>query len=319
MLDADTITARRRLKRSLLVWRIVAIGVVAIGLIGLGLAAAGPGFGKFSDHVARIKVEGLITGKRETLDLMTRLGKSQRVKAVIIHIDSPGGTTAGSEALYESIRELAGKKPVVAVMGSIATSGGYITAIATDHIVARGNTITGSIGVIFQWSELHQLLERLGIKVQEVKSGDLKAQPNMFNPVSEKARAVMEAMVTDSYDWFTGLVADRRALDTDVVRTLSDGRVYTGRQALDNKLIDAIGGEDKAKAWLVEEKKLSKKLKIMDWDPETTLAPTSLGVSIMRLLLSGLGLDETARTLEKVLRTERLKLDGLLSVWQPEG
>ena len=148
-----------------------------------------------TDHIARVRVEGLITGDRPFLKMLEKLEKADRVKAVIIDIDSPGGTTAGSEAIYEAVRKIAAKKPVVSVMGTIAASGGYITAIASDYIVARGNTITGSIGVIFQWAQIQKLLDTLGVQMQEVKSGDLKAEPNFFKPPSEKALAVANGMI----------------------------------------------------------------------------------------------------------------------------
>ena len=140
---------------------------------------------------------------------------------MILRIDSPGGTTAGSEAIYEEIRASSAKdKPVVAVMDTVAASGGYITAIAADHIVARGNTITGSIGVIFSFPEVSQLLDTLGIKMEEIKSGDLKAEPSPYKPVPEKAREVSKAMVQDGFEWFTGLVAERRKLPIEQVRML---------------------------------------------------------------------------------------------------
>ena len=170
-LDSDSIAARRRLRRSLSLWRIAAVLAAGLAILALAFTVGGDGLKRRTDHIARV-----------------------RVKAVIIDIDSPGGTTAGSEAIYEAIRKIAAKKPVVSVMGTIAASGGYITAIASDYIVARGNTITGSIGVIFQWAQLQKLLDTLGVQMQEVKSGDLKAEPNFFKPPSEKALAVANGM-----------------------------------------------------------------------------------------------------------------------------
>ena len=188
---------------------------------------------------------------------------------MILRIDSPGGTTAGSEAVYEAVRKISAKKPVVAVMDTVAASGGYITALAADHIVARGNTITGSIGVIFSFPEVSKLLDTVGIKMEELKSGELKAEPSPYKPVTEKVRAVSMEMVKDGYDWFTGLVAERRQLPMPRVVELSDGRVYTGRQALAVKLIDEIGGEEQAVAWLETEKKLAANLPIEDWKPRS--------------------------------------------------
>ena len=187
---------------------------------------------KLENHLARISISGLITGDQKTLDLLKEVGEANQVKGVILRIDSPGGTTAGSEAVYEAVRKISAKKPVVAVMDTVAASGGYITALAADRIVARGNTITGSIGVIFSFPEVSKLLDTVGIKMEELKSGELKAEPSPYKPVTEKARAVSMEMVRDGYDWFTGLVAERRQLPMPRVRELSDGRVYTGRQAV---------------------------------------------------------------------------------------
>ena len=184
--QAEVIVDRRQLKRRLTRWRILAILAV---LLALGsLFWSGGDFKKRFDHIARVHIDGLITGDQATLNLLDDLAKSTHVKGVIIRIDSPGGTTAGSEAIYEQIRKIAKDKPVVAVMDTVAASGGYITAIAADYIVARGNTITGSIGVIFSFPEISKLLDTLGIKMEEIKSGELKAEPSPYKPVSDRAR-----------------------------------------------------------------------------------------------------------------------------------
>ena len=138
--------------------------------------------------------------------------------------------------------------------GTIAASGGHVTAIASDYIVARGNTITGSIGIIFQWAQLHE--DARQPRRPDVRGHEWRArvEPNFFKLPSEKAIAVANSMIQDSFRWFTGLVIERRRLPADRVLVLSDGRAYTGRQALQEKLIDAIGGEDQALEWLRKEK-----------------------------------------------------------------
>jgi protease IV len=310
--EAELIVERRRLKRSLLLWRVLAFLVLAVAVAGLAYYS-GP-FGKnqaWQDHIARIRITGFISGDQATLNLLKDIAESDRVKGLIIRIDSPGGSTAGSEALYEAIREAAKKRPVVAVMDTVAASGGYITAIAADHIVARGNTITGSIGVIFQFPEFSGLLASLGIKMEEIKSGDMKAEPSLYKPVSEKARAVSALMVQDSFTWFTGLVAERRKLPIEQVRVLADGRVYTGRQALKEKLIDELGGEEKAVAWLVAEKKIPDGLEVRDWKAKPASDSGFLGFSLDGLGLRLFGLEGLANGAE--LR----RLDGLMSVWHP--
>ncbi len=311
--EAELIADRRKLKRKVTFWRVAAAALVVAGV----LAAAGAGggfqsFEKYKDHVARVSITGFISGDQPTLDLLEEIDKSDAVKAVILRIDSPGGSTAGSEALYEALIKAGKKKPIVAVMDTVAASGGYITAIAADHIVARGNTITGSIGVIFQFPEISKLLDTLGVKMEEIKSGELKAEPNPYKPVTEKARAAANVMVQDSFAWFTGLVAERRKIPLPQVLLLSDGRVYTGRQAVKEKLIDEIGGEEKATAWLSSEKNVSEDLPILDWQPKRPENLTGLGFSLLHAIMNGVGLGQFAPG------PDRPKLDGMLAVWHPD-
>ncbi len=307
--EAELIVDRRRLKRRLAGWRIAAV-LLAVAALGALLWTPG-GFKSYESHIARVRITGLITGDQPTLNLLGKIAASDKVKAVIVRIDSPGGTTAGSEAIYDAIRKIAEDRPVVAVMDTVAASGGYITAIATDHIVARGNTITGSIGVIFSFPEISRLLDTLGIKMEELKSGELKAEPSPYKPVSDKVRAVSMEMVKDGFDWFTGLVAERRGLPIERVRELADGRVYTGRQAIAVRLIDELGGEDKAIAWLESEKKIAANLDIVDWKADSSAGASGFGFSAAGIALEALGLGNLRTTVE------RARLDGLLVLWHP--
>jgi protease-4 len=309
MPDAELIVDRRRLKRRVTFWRIAAVLLAALGLGSL-LWTPG-GLAKFETHIARVHIDGLITGDQKTLDLIEQISKSAMVKAVILRIDSPGGTTAGSEALYEAIRKMARGKPVVAVMDTVAASGGYIVALAADHIVARGNTLTGSIGVIFSFPEVSKLLDTIGVKMEEIKSGELKAEPSPYKPVSPKAREVSNEMVQDSFAWFMGLVAERRKLTPERVRVLADGRVYTGRQAAQVQLVDEIGGEDKAVAWLQREKQIAPETKVVDWELSTNTDLSGLGFSIANGVLKAVGLSGLRQA------AEIAKLDGMLVLWHP--
>lgn len=310
--EAELIVDRRRLRRRLVLWRIVGCLAIIVALLALALGSTGfESLKKHREHIARIRVAGMITGDQATLDLLKEIRDSQSAKALIIRLDTPGGTTAGSEALYEAIRDIAKTRPVVAVMDTMAASGGYITAIAADHIVARGNTITGSIGVIFQWAEVSKLMDTLGVRMDEIKSGDLKAEPSPFKPITEKAREVSNSMVQDAFRWFTGLVAERRHLPMDRVLVLSDGRVYTGRQALAEKLVDDIGGEEKAVDWLVKDKKIGADLEVVEWEASDDDSSTGLGFSAVKQVLRALGLGSLAG------RANGVELDGLLALWHP--
>ena len=307
--DVERIFDRERLRKSRRRWRI--FGVLAILAILAGLAMRFAGETPVGDHIARISIDGIITGDEPTLELVRRVAKADNVKAVIVRIDSPGGTTSGSEALYEELRKIAAKKPVVAVMDTVAASGGYITAIAADHIVARGNTITGSIGVIFSFPEVSKLLDTLGIRMEEVKSGELKAEPTPYKPMSDKVRAVTNEMVQDSFTWFINLVAERRNMPESRARFLADGRVYTGRQAVKEGLVDKIGGEEEARAWLETEKNTAAGLDIVDWQRRQKFDTSTFGFSAGDALLRLFGLAPVKSA------AERASLSGLLVLWSP--
>jgi protease-4 len=298
-LDADHVVERRRLKRSLLFWRM--LGIAAI--VAVVVAAVG----KFDliqhqDHVARIVIEGLILEDQARDDMLKEIAGDDKAKALLVKINSPGGTYVGGEALYTSLRQVADSKPVVALMGTTATSAGYMTALASDHIVARSSTLTGSIGVILQTADITGLLDKIGIKPETVKSGALKAQPNPLEKFSPAARKATKAVVMDFYDQFVTLVSERRSLSKGRVLALADGRVFSGRQAKDNGLIDTIGAEPEARKWLAETHKIADSLPVKDVEVIHEDEPWR------DLLDSVVG---------KVLFSERLSLDGVISLWHP--
>ncbi len=315
-LDADNMIARRKMRRRVSFWRAVCVSLGIVTLVAVAYGSSGTGFslGKRGDHIARIRVEGMITGDTGTLEMLREIEKAKQVKALLVHIDSPGGTTAGSEAIYERLRVIARDRPVVAVMNTVAASGGYITAIGADHIVARGNTITGSIGVIFQWAQVRQLLSNIGITMQERKSGALKAEPNMFSDPTDEALAVTDEMIRDSFVWFTGLVKERRQLSAPQMTLISDGRVFTGRQALTAKLVDTLGGEDEAIDWLNAEYKIDKKMKVVDWQPAPAPGTGGLGLFGISTLARWLGFSAAVEAFE----ARTVELDGLLVLWHPD-
>ena len=262
---SDYLLDRRKLRRKLFFWRAAAFAVliVAAGALTWRLAG-GSGPSTLRPHIARITIDGIITGDRDTLKLIDDVAKSHAA-GVILSIESPGGTTTGAERLYEHIRKLSEKKPVVALVGGMAASGGYIAAMGADRIVAQGNSLVGSIGVLFQFPNVSKLLDTVGVKMEEVKSSPLKASPNGYEPTSPEARAALAALVKDSFDWFKDLVRERRAIEGGALDQVADGRVFTGRQALSLKLIDALGSEREAVAWLEEEKHVGKNLPVRDW------------------------------------------------------
>lgn len=319
-LDADQIVDRRRLRRKLTFWRVLTVLVVlaAIGAVAL-ISRQGSLASAASGSIARVTISGLIRGNQERVEALERLSNSA-AKAVIVHIDSPGGTTAGSEQLYDSLMRLKAKKPMVVVVDGLCASGGYIAALASDHIIAQSASLVGSIGVLVQYPNFTDLLKTIGVKVEDVKSSPLKAAPNGFEPTSPEARAALASIVMDSYEWFKGLVSNRRKLEGEALDKVSDGRVFTGRQAIDLKLIDQLGDERTAVAWLAKEKGIDPKTPVRNY----SLRPRFSEFSFLHLtavsLLQMAGLDGFARSLEQsgaFAAAERLNLDGVLALWHP--
>ena len=226
---ADDLIDRRRLRRKLTFWRVAALLVAVVALvIASAWAVRGDLAGTGAPHIAKVRIEGTITEDDELLERLETIRKSASVKGVILSIDSPGGTTAGGEAIFEAVRKLAADKPVVAQVGTLAASAGYMIASAADHIVARQSSIVGSIGVLVQFPDVTGLMDKIGVKLEEVKSSPLKAEPSPFNPTTEEERAMLRSMILDSYDWFVGLVDDRRPMTRSEVLALADGSVFTG-------------------------------------------------------------------------------------------
>jgi len=314
---ADDLIDRRRMRRKLTFWRVAALLVAVVALvIASAWAVRDDLAGTGAPHIAKVRIEGTIIEDDELLDRLESIRKSAAVKGVILSVDSPGGTTAGGEAIFEAVRKLAADKPVVAQVGTLAASAGYMIASAADHIVARQSSIVGSIGVLVQYPDITGLMDKIGVKLEEVKSSPLKAEPSPFNPTTEEERAMLRAMILDSYDWFVGLVDERRPMTRTEVLAVADGSVFTGRQAMQKKLVDELGGEDEAVGWLAG-KGVDGELEIVEWKAEEDswfLAPQSAAGILGKLM----GLPDQGAALLKALGGERLFLDGLLSVWQPE-
>jgi protease-4 len=298
---ADYLLDRRRLSRQVTTWRAIAFGVAALAVIGLGWRFAGSGAD--TAHIAKLRISGVITGDKATLDALSDIAKS-RARAVILDIDSPGGGTTGSEEIYDAIRRVAADKPTVAVVGSLGASGAYIAAIATDRIFVRQTSLIGSIGVLAQYPNVSGLLDKLGVKYESIKSSPLKAAPNGFEPTSDAARAAIAAVIEDSFAWFKDLVRQRRGMSEEELARVDDGRVFTGRQSLPLKLADALGGDTEATDWLVANKNVPKNLAVRDYTPGSRLG----GWRLTSLAETVLGAYWGAPVGPSV--------DGLVSIWQ---
>ena len=304
-LETDLLLDRRRLKRRLVFWRSLAVVILTVAVL-VGLRSAGIGFG--GPRVARLSVSGLITENPKLTEAVGKLADNPRIKALIVSIDSPGGSVAGGESLHDAIALVAAKKPVVAVMGGLAASAGYMIAVPANRIFAREATLTGSIGVIMETGEVSGLLGKLGITADAITSGPLKDQPSFTKPMSPEGREVLHGLVMDMYDQFVAMVATGRHLDPDRVRTLGDGRAYTGRQALRLGLIDAIGGEPEARQWLKTAKGVGTDLPVED--VSTTGLAGRVVAGSLGPMLGGLW---------KTLISQSVSLDGAWAVWQRSG
>jgi protease IV len=298
----DLLADRRRMKRRLSVWRALAVLLALGGLLLLGGWRLGPaGLG---GHLVRLSVEGTISDNRELTEAIAAAARDPLVRGMILSIDSPGGSVAGGEGLHDALASFRNDKPLVAVMRGTAASAGYMIAMPAGRIFARDSTLTGSIGVILQSFEVSELMRSLGVQAEMITSGALKGQPNPFRPLSPAGRAALEGVLGDMHAQFVAMVAAGRRMTPEQVAPLADGRVYTGRQALELKLVDAIGGEPEARAWLAAQHEIPAATPVRDLDPRGT-AERVLGFSL--------------RALVKSVVSEWLAIDGVRAVWQLPG
>lgn len=297
--DPDLLVDRRQLKRRLAFWRLLAFAAVAAAVVA-AFARLSPLPG--SSYIAVVNVDGIIVGDPYRERRIRDLAHDGAVAALVVRIDSPGGTTFGSEALYEAIRTVGETRPVVAVMDGVATSGGYMAALAAERILARESTITGSIGVVFEATNFAGLMEEIGVESELVRSAPLKAEPNPFGRMSPEARDATREIVDDLHRAFVGMVAERRRLSGREAADLADGRVYTGAMAVENGLVDGLGGVDEAVAWLEDEAGVAAGLRLSE------VSVRRPGGLIDRLV---------SAAFEKSVIAERLRLDGVVSLWHP--
>ncbi len=270
MVDADSVLTRMRLKRRLRFWRGCAVLVLFAGVVAALWTSSGAGKkGAFlpedQGYIARIVIDGIVTNRYEQQQAIRGIAKQEDVHGVIVHIDTPGGTAAGGEALYEALKALATEKPLVAVMGSMATSAGYMAALPAAHIMARRTSLTGSVGVLLQSPDVTELANKIGIKINHFKSGELKGSPSVTSPVTPQEEAMLQALINDSQAVFLSMVSEHRNLDEAAKEKMADGRVFTGMQAVANGLIDGIGGEVEARAWLQENHQLAEDIQIKEY------------------------------------------------------
>ena len=306
-LDADLLIDRRRLKRQVILWRVLAVLAVLAALLA-GLGTEGGVFGT-GPYVARLTVDGVIGNDDRLAARVRDLADDPQAKALIVAIDSPGGSVAGGEALHDAIAAVAAKKPVVAVMGGTAASAGYMIAVPAARIFARAGTLTGSIGVYLQGVNFSGLLNTLGIDAEVVKSGPLKDQPSLTEPLTPAGRQMLQGLVMSLYGQFVAMVAAGRHMDPAAVRQLADGRPYTGAQALKLGLIDALGGEHAARRWLATARGVPATLPVRPVAAPEGLAQRALAASFGPII----------QGFWKTVLSQGVVLDGARALWQPSG
>ena len=198
-------------------------------------------------HIAKITIDNIITQDSFRYEKLEELSQNKNTKAVIVFINSPGGTVVGGETLYKSIKNISQQKPIVSVMGEVATSAAYMASLGSDYIFAQEGTITGSVGVLILNTEITELAKKIGVSNEIIKSGDLKASPSPLEKITPKAREQIEKIVKEISENFINLVKKERKLDNNKTQLISDGRIFTGQSAAQTNLIDAIWNIKEAK------------------------------------------------------------------------
>ncbi len=249
-------------RRRLFFWRAISFITVAIIVY---LSFENKEKSSSNDYIANYNISGLLISADEIIEDLEELKSNNEVNSIIISVDSPGGTTVSAEEIYLKLKEVSLVKPTAIVMRNIATSGAYLLSLGGDVIFSRENTITGSIGVLLQWARVDEALLKLGIEVNEVKSGKLKAEPDFFGEIDEEAQQVTKEIIDETFEWFIRIVKVERNLNPSEIYTISDGRIFTGRQAIELNLVDEIGDKNDAKIWLVENKEIDSNSPIIDY------------------------------------------------------
>ncbi len=201
-----------------------------------------------ANQIALVRVEGVIVDADEPVQQLRDFAENDAIRAILIRIDSPGGAVVPSQEIYDQVRKIhaEGRQKIVVSMGSVAASGGYYIASASDRIVANPGTLTGSIGVILEMPNFEELMKKIGVENTVVKSGAHKDLISPFRKLGDEERAILQRVMDDVHDQFIQAVADGRGLAKDTVAAIADGQVFTGRQAKERGLVDEIGSFEDA-------------------------------------------------------------------------
>ena len=191
--------------------------------------------------IGLVEVKGVILDSQETVKQLHDFGRNDKVKAIVLRIDSPGGVVGPSQEIYQEVKKLAARKKVIVSMGSVAASGGYYIAAPATLIIANPGTITGSIGVLMKFSNIEGLLDKIGMKAFTLKTGKFKDAGSPLRPMSDEEKALLQAVIESTHGQFVKAVAEGRRLPVGQVQAIADGRIFSGEQALELKLVDRLG------------------------------------------------------------------------------
>lgn len=303
-LSSDVLSDRQRLKKEIRRWRMLALVFLFFAFVIISMRNdLSILHTPYENYIARVNISDVIEDDYNRDQMFDELIDDKNVSAVLIRMDSPGGTTVGGEELYRKIKALNSVKPVVVVMRTLCTSACYMASLGAEQVFARASSLTASIGVILDFAEFTGLAEKLGIEPITIKSGSLKASPSPTEKLLPEQRAYIQSVIDDSFALFLSIVKKRRNLSDETIALIKDGRVMTGQQAYKLKLVDALGGERDALNWLYKTKKIDKKTPIYDVEPEED----------DKDWLSQL--EQSAGNL--IFGSTHQRLDGLKSIWQP--
>lgn len=298
----DQMLDRKRLKTRVMQWRLIAV-LAILGAIAVGVAGYRGDQMAMKSYIARITLSDIMMDDPERDALFKDVREDKHAKALIVSCDTPGGEAVAGEEIYLQMREIGKQKPVVLIMRGLCASAGYMAALGADYIFARETTLTGSVGVMIESFEVSRLADKIGISPVTITAGSMKDVPSYTRPMTPAERESIQGLVNNTYQFFVGLVAERRKITPQLALELADGRIYTGRQAYEAKLIDGLGGEAEARDWLAKKHNISPKLTVYDIEPEPDVESF-----LNKLEQFSLAPFRGALT---------VPLDGVVSIWHP--
>lgn len=264
-------------------------GFIALIILFIGITFFDSIFNKQDNYIAKVSIENIIYTDDDFSILLDDLKNDKNVKAILVDLNSPGGTIVGSQTIYNKLKSLGENVPIAVSMKEVAASGGYLISLAADRIFCYKGTITGSVGVILQTVNLNNLLEKIGLEPLIVKSGSMKSVPNPFEKVDEEKKKKIISLVDNMAKQFLNLVIQSRNLSKKEIDLISDGSVFTGAQAKEISLVDEIGDEQDAITWLKKKADLDEKTKVLEIKkPESFLNDINLNTSNILKKMSGI-------------------------------